>query len=272
MPELPEVQTICQGMMPHVLYQRIASVVIRQTRLRWPVPDDLGETLQGKTVTSIYRRGKYILLDTGQGTLLIHLGMSGRITILPRHKDSEAHDHLDIIFEAGQLLRFTDPRRFGCLLWVEGDPLEHPLLNKLGPEPLTEAFDGEYLYEKGCRRYTPIKSFIMNSEIVAGIGNIYANEALFHARIDPQASCGTLSLGQYQQLVSAIKKVLVEAIECGGTTLKDFFSSDGTPGYFSQKLHVYGRANQPCLICKSLLKQFQLNQRATVYCPQCQES
>jgi formamidopyrimidine-DNA glycosylase len=270
MPELPEVETVRQGLMPHLLHQRVLAVTLRQEQLRWPVPRSIIQSLPDETLVAIDRRGKYLLFQTEKGTLIAHLGMSGQLRIVTKEVKPEKHDHLDIIFYNDKVLRFTDPRRFGSILWTEDCPHQHPLLIKIGPEPLTDEFDAEYLQQASSRRYTAVKAFIMNSEIVAGIGNIYANESLFHAGIDPQTSCHTLSLEQCKKLVVAIKDVLVHAIKQGGTTLKDFTSAEGKPGYFAQKLYVYGRANQPCLVCQSVLRQFQLNRRSTVYCPTCQ--
>lgn len=270
MPELPEVETSRRGIEPHLYQQTIAKVVIRHYQLRWPIDMNLPRLLANQQIQAITRRAKYILVTTTAGTLLIHLGMSGSLRVLPQDTPLLKHDHVDIILTTGKCLRFNDPRRFGCLLWTETDPSLHPLLNQLGPEPLSEAFDGKDLFIKSRNKKTAIKSFIMDSHIVVGVGNIYANEALFLAGIHPQRPANTLTLAQCEQLAVAIKHVLSSAIEQGGTTLRNFVSSEGKPGYFKQQLLVYGRGGLSCKNCKTLLSEIRLGQRTTVFCLNCQ--
>lgn len=271
MPELPEVETTLYGILPHVKLQKIEEVTIRQSQLRWPIPLQIQKTLPGQQFLNLKRRGKYLLLQTESGTLIMHLGMSGRLRILNSPTPPQKHDHVDIRFTNQTLLRFTDPRRFGAILWTTADPLAHDLLKDLGPEPLHSDFTGSYLWETAKKRKIAVKSFIMNSQVVVGIGNIYATEALFAAKIHPKKSAGKLSLQQYNDLVKACKKILRAAITQGGTTLKDFAKSDGKPGYFKVYLKVYGRGGLPCLTCKTTLKELRLGQRSTVYCPRCQK-
>jgi formamidopyrimidine-DNA glycosylase len=270
MPELPEVETILQGLIPHIVGLTIQQVIIRQPQLRWPVPLDLNENLKQQKIIHLSRRGKYLLIQVTTGTLIIHLGMSGSLRVLHQDTPLTRHDHLDIILSDNKLLRYNDPRRFGAILMTEDNPAEHSLLNSLGPEPLAHLFDGAYLKKAALKRQVAIKPFIMNSKIVTGIGNIYAAEALFLAKIHPLTEARHLSQQQCDQLVKSIKEVLQSAISQGGTTLKDFVNSDGKPGYFSQKLHVYGRANLPCTACGSPLQSSQLGQRSTVFCECCQ--
>ncbi|MCL4106056.1 UNVERIFIED_CONTAM: hypothetical protein GTU68_058362 [Idotea baltica] len=269
MPELPEVETTRLGVLPYSEGRRITEVVIRNPRLRWPVPDDLASNLRGQRVLSVRRRAKYILFDTAVGTLLVHLGMSGSLRVAETHAPIQKHDHIDIVMDSGQILRFCDPRRFGCFLFqARGE--SHALLAHLGPEPLSEDFHPDYLYQKSRGRKGPVKNFIMDGKVVVGVGNIYANEALFMAGIRPDRQAGRVSAARYQRLTNCIKQVLTSAIEQGGTTLKDFVGSDGKPGYFAQKLHVYGREGQPCSHCSTTLRQQRLGQRTTVYCVACQ--
>ncbi len=271
MPELPEVETTKRGIMPHLADQTIERVVVRQSQLRWPVTSTLNDQLTNQKLLSITRRGKYLLLKIHQGTLLIHLGMSGSLRILETTVSPQKHDHIDIVFKNGKTLRYTDPRRFGAFLWVDGNPLLHPLLSKLGVEPLESCFTSTYLLTHAQRRTLPIKSFIMDHHIVVGIGNIYATEALFLAKIHPLTPANTLSQKQMEALTSAIGCILNEAIQQGGTTLKDFVNTEGKPGYFFLKLKVYGRAGQPCVVCHSPLETLRIGQRATVYCSFCQQ-
>ena len=273
MPELPEVETTRKGIEPKVNQQTITGFVIRDGRLRWPVETHLQSTLPGLVVLSVTRRGKYILLETIKGSLLIHLGMSGNLRVLPIGTEVQKHDHIDIEFANGYLLRLNDPRRFGSVLWHDAilGPVEnHKLLAKLAPEPLTEAFHGTYFYEKIHHRKVSIKSLVMNSHVAVGAGNIYANEALFMSQIHPQTLANLLSRKQCDLLVENIKRVLIAAIEQGGTTLKDFLSPDGKPGYFVQQLKVYDQAGKPCPNCGTLIERIMLNQRATYFCPKCQ--
>lgn len=273
MPELPEVETTRRGISPKVDKQTIVNVVIRNGRLRWPVDQSLPQKLAGLPVLEIGRRGKYLLLKTKAGTLLIHLGMSGNLRILPIGSPVQKHDHFDIEFANGYLLRLNDPRRFGSVLWhpiTDGPVEQHRLLAKLAPEPLTDAFNGDYLFEKTRNRKVAIKSLVMNSAVAVGAGNIYANESLFMSKIHPQTQASLLSKKQCHLLVDNIKNVLEAAIKQGGTTLKDFMSPDGKPGYFVQQLAVYDQGGNPCNTCKNPIERTMLNQRATYFCPTCQ--
>ncbi|MBV9575907.1 MAG: bifunctional DNA-formamidopyrimidine glycosylase/DNA-(apurinic or apyrimidinic site) lyase [Gammaproteobacteria bacterium] len=270
MPELPEVETTLRGIKPHIIGQRITRVIVRNARLRWPIPASLQTQLLKQAVQSVERRGKYLLLQLERGTCLIHLGMSGRLSVLNQRCVPQKHDHVDIYFANHLCLRFTDPRRFGALLYTEKPVHEHRLLSHLGVEPLSASFNADYLWQSSRGKKVSIKTFIMNSKIVVGVGNIYAAESLFQARILPQISVSTISLERYAILVTAIKKILKKAITKGGTTLKDFMRSDGSPGYFRISLQVYGRAGKPCLRCDAPLKFLRSAQRATVYCDHCQ--
>lgn len=272
MPELPEVETTRRGIVKLIRHKTIKQVIIRQPKLRWQVPLNLITDLPGSQILQIKRRGKYLLIKTTVGWIIIHLGMSGSLRVLTQPNHHQKHDHVDIIFTDNSCLRYTDPRRFGSIHWTTQDPLQHPLLKSLGPEPLSSTFNGDYLYEKSRNRTIPIKSFLMNSQVVVGVGNIYANEALFLAQISPLKPAGTLSKRKYQHLSQAIQTVLAQAIHAGGTTLKDFYQSDGKPGYFKQKLNIYGKDNQPCPRCAKSIKKIILNQRASYYCPRCQRS
>lgn len=270
MPELPEVETTCKGLAPHVCGQTVQQVIVRQAKLRWPIPARLKKALAGNTIDTLTRRGKYLLFSTQAGTLIIHLGMSGSLRLLSARQPAEKHDHLDIVFANGQALRLRDPRRFGAVLWTSKPALTHRLLSSLGPEPLTEDFYSDYLFVRSRKRKTSIKSFIMDSKIVVGVGNIYASESLFMAGIRPTTAAGRISKTRYQLLVDAIKQVLAQAIASGGTTLRDFTNGEGKPGYFKQKLHVYGRTGEPCLNCGHPIKHIQQGQRASFYCTHCQ--
>ncbi len=244
--------------------------MVRERRLRWPIPANFESAIRGRTVRRIERRAKYILIAFDTGTLILHLGMSGSLRVLTANVPPRPHDHWDIVVDTGEVLRFHDPRRFGSLHWTETDPLVHPLLAKLAPEPLLAEFDADYLYRATRKRAVAIKHLIMNSQIVVGVGNIYASEALFRARISPRRAARRLSRAQAQALTRAIKEVLSEAIRIGGTTLRDYVNAQGTPGYFAQKLFVYERARQPCRVCKSPIKQFMQGQRSTYWCATCQ--
>ncbi len=268
MPELPEVETTRRGIEPHVLDNTIVAVIVREVRLRWPVPADLANALVGHRFIAARRRAKYLLLDTASGTLMIHLGMSGSLRIMPADAPALFHDHVDIVFENGQCLRYNDPRRFGSFHWLESD--DHPLLNHLGPEPLSDAFDGAYLRAKSAGKKVAVKQFLMDGKIVVGVGNIYANEALFLAGVRPDRAAGRISEARYQRLATEIKRILAGAIAQGGTTLRDFVGSDGQPGYFAQQLRVYGRGGQDCRVCANKLREIRQNNRATVFCPKCQ--
>ena len=270
MPELPEVETTRRGIEPHVLGQIVQGVVVRQAQLRWPVPENLEQKLKGKPIQSLLRRGKYILFIVEGGALMVHLGMSGNLRITPTNEPLKKHDHIDILLADGLSLRYHDPRRFGCMLWVEGDPSAHPLLAELGPEPFDGQFTGEYLHQAGHGRISAVKSLIMDSHIVVGVGNIYANEALFRAGIDPRRAAGKIGLKRYARLVKLVQEVLGQAIAQGGTTLRDFVNANGKPGYFQQTLAVYGREGEPCLLCGTPIRSVRLAQRSTFYCPRCQ--
>ncbi len=274
MPELPEVETSRRGIEPHILGKKIKQVVIREHKLRWPVPKSLPRLVDQQVVTQVKRRGKYLLIVLGNttpiGTILIHLGMSGSLRICSANTPAEKHDHIDFVFTNRKILRLKDPRKFGSVLWTDKPVEQHKLLIKLGPEPLAEDFNADYFYQKSRQRSCSIKSFIMNSHIVVGVGNIYACESLFMAGIHPKRKAGSVSKQRAEKLVSAIKQVLLAAISQGGTTLRDFTKEDGQPGYFSQKLFVYGRAGEPCIQCEHPVRQFTQQQRSTFYCTRCQ--
>ena len=270
MPELPEVETSRRGIAPWVENQQVCGVIIRERRLRWPIPGDIDQKLPGQVIQTIRRRAKYLLFETGAGTVMLHLGMSGSLRIIDADEPAGKHDHVDIQFDNGKALRFRDPRRFGSLLWTHR-PLEHDLLRSLGPEPLSGDFDGSYLRQKARGRRVSIKQFIMNGSVVVGVGNIYASEALFIAGIHPKRRADRISSDRMTQLADAIKSVLQSAIEAGGTTLRDFHGGDGEPGYFQQKLEVYGRDGEPCRRCKRRVSVVVLGQRSTFYCKDCQK-
>lgn len=269
MPELPEVETTRRGLLPHVEGQSVSSVLLRRPDLRWPIPPEVTSLLPGQRIVSIRRRAKYLLLDTAVGSALLHLGMSGSLRVLPSDTEVRTHDHVDINLGNKRVIRFNDPRRFGCLLWQPADEV-HPLLARLGPEPLSEAFDGDSLFARSRGRSAPIKTFLMDQAVVVGVGNIYAAEALFIAGISPMCAAGSISRRRYQALADAVKTILAHAIERGGTTLRDFISPDGAPGYFEQELLVYGRGGLPCKRCGRALKQATIGQRASVWCAHCQ--
>lgn len=269
MPELPEVETTRSGIAPHLVGHRIAALAIRQPRLRWPIPDALIETLPGQRIDAIERRAKYLLVHTRNGSALLHLGMSGSLRVLAPDAPIGIHDHYDWQIDSGRILRFTDPRRFGSLLWQPAGTT-HPLLATLGPEPLSELFDGDHLWALSRQRSASVKTFIMDQAVVVGVGNIYAAEALFAARIHPKRAAGKVSRERYRRLACSIKQILTYAISRGGTTLRDFISPDGVPGYFEQELYVYGRAGQPCRNCATTIRVITLGQRSTFYCPSCQ--
>lgn len=272
MPELPEVETTRRGIEPHVTGHRVRECRVHEPRLRWPVPVDLAEKLRGAKILSAQRRAKYLLLplDTG-ATLMLHLGMSGNLRVLPADTPRLKHDHLELLLDDGALLRFNDPRRFGSLHLLEGDPQQHPLLCALGPEPLAEDFDGEYLWSATRGRRIAIKPCIMNGHVVVGVGNIYASEALFKAGIRPARQARNLRRDEAVQLVRAIKQVLGKAIEVGGTTLRDYVGVDGKPGYFRQRLYVYEREGEPCRRCSTPVRRRVQAQRATYWCSECQK-
>lgn len=270
MPELPEVETTRRGLMPLLCGARITALVVRDRRLRWPIAPQLETLLPGRTIVRIDRRGKYLLLDLGDGSLIIHLGMSGSLQMVAAHKPPGPWDPFDILITGGRCLRMRDPRRFGALLFSE-DPASHPLLRHLGPEPFEAGFSGAHLHLRARGRRIAVRDFLLNGQIVAGIGNIYANEALFCAGIRPGRAAGRISLARYQTLASAIVAVLSRAIAVGGTTLKDFSGSDGRPGYFQQELKVYGRAGEPCVRCGTPILRLSHLARGGFYCPRCQQ-
>lgn len=269
MPELPEVETTRRGIAPLLEAQRIHRVIVREPRLRWPVPANLKQ-IKGLVIAEVSRRAKYLLLRLERGTVLWHLGMSGSLRVVPHDTPPQTHDHLDIELDNGNCLRYRDPRRFGCCLYTQRPVEQHRLIRDLGPEPLSAAFDSDYLYQASRRRRIHIKPFIMNSQIVVGVGNIYANEALFSAQILPGHRAEKLSDKRYARLVTSIKSVLAEAIKYGGTTLQDFSKPDGKPGYFRNRLAVYARNGLECERCGDRIKLRQQAQRATYYCTGCQ--
>lgn len=269
MPELPEVETTMRGIAPHVEGRTITETDVRERRLRWPVPKSV-DALAGTRIHSVSRRGKYLLFRTENGTLILHLGMSGNLRILDPEVPWRKHDHVALRFDSGMEMRFHDPRRFGCVLFCDGDVMEHPLLKDLGPEPLSDGFAADYLLGKCQGKTSAIKQVIMNSKIVVGVGNIYACEALFMSGIHPAKEAGKVSRARVVKLVDAIIVVLANSIEMGGTTLRDFLREDGQPGYFKQSLSVYGREGEPCRKCEATVKRMVQCNRSTFYCPKCQ--
>ena len=284
MPELPEVETTRRGLAPHLEGRRVRAVTLRRPDLRWPIPPEISALLPGQRIEAVRRRAKYLLLDTQAGSALLHLGMSGSLRVLPPATPLDAHDHVDIVLSSNRVLRFNDPRRFGCLLWQPPGET-HELLRDLGPEPLADGFDGaafdgtasngvvfdgDYLFERSRGRKAPVKTFLMDQKIVVGVGNIYAAEALFAAGISPLRAAGRVSRERYARLAAAVKDILAYAITRGGTTLRDFISPDGAPGYFELELLAYGRGGEPCLRCRRPLQQAMIGQRATVWCGHCQ--
>jgi len=270
MPELPEVETTRRGIAPHLQERRIVGAVVREPRLRWPVPVAALEGLAGQRIVRVERRAKYLLLRTTAGTLMLHLGMSGSLRVLPAETPPMVHDHVDLLLAGGACLRLRDPRRFGSIHWLQGGVEQHPLLAELGPEPFDDAFDGDYLYARSRGRRRAVKEFIMDGRIVVGVGNIYAAESLFTAGIHPARAAGRVGRARYRALADAIRAVLGRAIEHGGTTLRDFTDVDGEPGYFRISLAVYGRDGAPCRRCGRPLRLMRQGQRATTYCPRCQ--
>jgi len=271
MPELPEVETTRRGIAPLIVNKTVERVQVHNASLRWPVPADLGQMLAGQRIKRVERRSKYLLIACSQGTLLIHLGMTGHLRcVATLASQRRKHDHVEFLLSDGTTLIYNDSRRFGVILWTTGDPLQHPLLMKLGPEPFSTAFNPGYLYMLSRGRKVAVKPFLMDAQVVVGVGNIYANEALFRAGISPKRSAGQVSRAAYVRLVDAVVEVLEEAIETGGTTIRDFAASDGKPGYFVHALRVYGRAEQPCVNCHTPVRHARLGQRATYYCPACQ--
>jgi formamidopyrimidine-DNA glycosylase len=271
MPELPEVETTLRGLTPHLSGQRIKQVIIRNANLRWPVPENLPAILRKQTIRKLHRRAKYLLVECDSGTLILHLGMSGSLRVLPANTPAEKHDHFDLVMENGTLMRLRDPRRFGAVLWHAGDIAQHTLLASLGPEPLLDDFTGQYLYQATRKRSAAIKLVIMDSHVVVGVGNIYASESLFHAGIRPQLAAGKLSLPRCTRLVQTIRETLSASIAQGGSTLRDFTDSNGKPGYFQQSYAAYSRTGEPCRVCGTAIKQIVQGQRSTFYCPHCQK-
>ncbi|MCI4569218.1 bifunctional DNA-formamidopyrimidine glycosylase/DNA-(apurinic or apyrimidinic site) lyase [Lysobacter sp. CFH 32150] len=284
MPELPEVETTRRGLAPHLEGRRVRAVTLRRPDLRWPIPPEISALLPGQRIEAVRRRAKYLLLDTQAGSALLHLGMSGSLRVLPPATPLDAHDHVDIALSSNRVLRFNDPRRFGCLLWQPPGET-HELLRELGPEPLADGFDGaafggatfngatfngDYLFERSRGRKAPVKTFLMDQKIVVGVGNIYAAEALFAAGISPLRAAGRVSRERYVRLATAVQDILAYAITRGGTTLRDFISPDGAPGYFELELLAYGRGGEPCPRCRRPLQQAMIGQRATVWCGHCQ--
>jgi formamidopyrimidine-DNA glycosylase len=272
MPELPEVETTCRGIAEHVIGHTITEIRINNPNLRWPVPvHEIQSLLPGQKIIAVNRRAKYILLNCGNGHLIIHLGMSGSLRILKQTIQAEKHDHVEIFFANGTVLRLRDPRRFGAVLWTDQLPEKHSLIASLGPEPLEDKFNQEYLFQMTRKRQRPIKNLIMDAHIVVGVGNIYVSEALFHAGIRPGKSAVRLTNMDCHRLVAEIRRVLTQAIAAGGTTLRDFTDSNGKAGYFSQELFVYGREGKNCLLCGNSIKRKLIGQRSSFYCPNCQK-
>ncbi len=271
MPELPEVETTRRGLHSHLVGATIADVVIRNASLRWPIPKTLPRLLHNQTIQSLERRAKYLLMHCANGTLILHLGMSGSLRILSTSTPAAKHDHFDLVLSNGMLMRLHDPRRFGAVLWHTGDIYAHKLLAKLGPEPLESGFDARYLYQATRGRSIAIKQCIMDNRVVVGVGNIYANEALFHAGVKPQLAAGKLSLPRCKILVKEIRATLTKAIKLGGSSLRDFVDSAGQAGYFQQTYWVYGRGGTTCRKCRTPIKQIRQGQRSSFYCPHCQK-
>ncbi len=270
MPELPEVETTLRGIRPYLLSQTVSHLQVRERRLRWPVEDGLEKILENQRILDVTRRAKYLLIACENGTLIVHLGMSGSLRLVEAHLPCGKHEHIDLVLSNGRCLRYRDPRRFGAWLWTTTSPCKHVLLAKLGPEPLTHAFSSHYLFNVSRRRKQSIKTFVMDSHIVVGIGNIYANESLFIAGILPLREAGSLTKNESARLVCVLRDVLTCAIQRGGTTLRDFVGVEGALGYFAQELQVYGRGGLPCTRCQGRLLEAKLGQRSTVWCPQCQ--
>lgn len=270
MPELPEVETTRRGIEPYVVGKTVTRLIVRNPHLRWRVPVKLEKELPGQRIQSVARRGKYLLLATAAGTVILHLGMSGSLRVTVGTRPPDKYDHVDIVLDSGDCLRLRDPRRFGALLWTRADPLRHKLLRHLGPEPLTPDFSGDYLYEKLHGRQRAIRDALLDGRLIAGIGNIYANEALFSAGIRPTRRSGKITRAQFDRLAHAIRVTLDNAIQAGGTTLRDFRASDGKPGYFQHALSVYGRGGEPCRHCQTPVRTQRIGQRSSFYCPKCQ--
>jgi len=272
MPELPEVETIRRGLEPHVVGRTIAKVIVREPRLRWPVPPHFARFAEGQRITGTSRRGKYLLLHLGEAgdKIIMHLGMSGRVFVLDANHALLKHDHLDLVLDDGRVLRYHDPRRFGAVLPWPAAEGEHVLMQTMGPEPFSEAFSGAYLYAKSRGKTAAVKTFLMDGSVVVGAGNIYAAESLFRSRIRPTRRAGKVSRAEYETLAANVRTVLAEAIVQGGTTLRDFAGADGAAGYFQQDLYVYGREGLPCRVCSTPIKLLRLGNRQSCYCPACQ--
>jgi formamidopyrimidine-DNA glycosylase len=270
MPELPEIETTRRGIEPCLLARRISGLRVRERRLRWPVPRELESLASGQSILAVGRRAKYLLISLEHGGLILHLGMSGSLRVLPEGTPAQKHDHLDLLLDDGNCLRLRDPRRFGAVLWQEGPLLDHPLLRPLGLEPLTPEFTGDYLRRAAEGHRRAVKSLVMDNRVVVGVGNIYCNEALFRAGIHPQRGCDRISVKRYRRLADCIKEILTQAIEQGGTTLRDFHREDGRPGYFALALQVYGKAGSPCPVCATPLSRRRIGQRSSFFCPHCQ--
>ena len=271
MPELPEVETTRRGIEPFAAGRRIVQLCVHEPRLRWPVAKKMSAAVQGQRIRSIGRRAKYLLFELDRGTLILHLGMSGSLRAVPSATARSAHDHVDLVLDSGHSLRFNDPRRFGSLHFTQGPASEHPLLAKLAPEPFDSGFDADYLWSVTRRRRVAIKQLLMNSQLVVGVGNIYASEALFRAGIRPKRAAQSLSRIEARRLVRAVRAVLRAAIRVGGTTLRDYVGADGAPGYFRQKLFVYERAGDACRVCATAVRHLNQGQRSSYYCPTCQK-
>jgi formamidopyrimidine-DNA glycosylase len=270
-PELPEVETTRRAILPYVVGHRVADVVVRDPRLRYGVDaEEMQRELCGRRIDTVERRGKYLLFHCENGALLVHLGMSGSLRIVTKRSPVDKHDHFDLLLDNGCLLRLRDPRRFGSIVWTHPPVHCHRLLRHLGPEPDNEAFSGRHLFDVSRGRTVPVKQLLMDSQVVVGVGNIYANEALFAAGISPFRQAGKISEFRYERLAQAVRAVLARAIEAGGTTLRDFVSGEGSPGYFQQRLRIYGRAGESCFVCGHVVKCRPLGQRATYYCGHCQ--
>lgn len=270
MPELPEVETTRRGIEPLIANKVVEKVFILNGSLRWAVPEKLTVLMPGQRFISVERRSKYLLFNLSQGTMIVHLGMTGHLRVDATLSQRRKHDHVEITFTDGTCLRYNDTRRFGSILWTEQDPLQHVRIATLGPEPFDETFNADYLYQLSRNRKVAVKPFLMDAHVVVGVGNIYASEALFKARIAPLRPAGKVSKASYLRIVDSVKEILEQAIKAGGTTIRDFSNSDGNPGYFKQELRVYGRAGQKCTVCDTLIKQIKLGQRSTFYCPTCQ--
>ena len=274
MPELPEVEITRRGIAPFLTGKIITGVQVRERRLRWPIPSNLAARVTGRRIAGVTRRGKYILVDCGTkeqaGWLLLHLGMSGSLRILDVRAKAQPHEHFDLLL-GKRLLRLRDPRRFGAVLWIGGDIARHPLLAGLGAEPLEDAFTGKFLHAATRTRKAGIKLVLMNASIVVGVGNIYANESLFHARINPRTPAARLTLARCEALAAAVRATLQQALAAGGSSLRDFVHSDGSSGYFQQQYYVYGRGGLPCRVCATPIRQLRQGQRSTFYCPACQK-